>query len=59
MPYGKIAEEVNRKIKNGEIDPEEAQAFIRELDKYGICNPEKTGKLRVNLRERKVTVVER
>lgn len=59
MPYGKVVEDINRKVKNGEIDPVEAEAFIRELDTYGFCNPEKVAKATVSLRRRKINVVEK
>lgn len=66
MPYGKIAEEIKRKIengeinpKNGEINPKEAGAFDVMLDEYGLCIPKKVGKIKGSLRTRKFKVIER
>lgn len=59
MPYGKVAEDIRRKLANGEINREEAQAFESSLDEYGLCQPYKIGKVRGSLRNRRFKVIEK
>lgn len=59
MPYGKVAEEIRRKLANGEINREEAQAFESSLDDYGLCQPMKVGKVKGSLRSRRFKVIEK
>lgn len=59
MPYGKVAEEIKRKLANGDIDITEAQAFESSLDEYGLCLPQKTGKVKGSLRNRRFKVEEK
>lgn len=59
MPYGKVAEEIKRKLADGEINPIEAAAFERSLDEYGLCEPAKLGKVKGSIRLRKFSVIER
>lgn len=57
MPYGRVAEEIKRKLANGEIDPVQAQAFESTLDEYGLCEPKSIGKVKGSLRNRKFKVI--